>query len=405
MDNMNNTDERDMQNVNTDETAAPEEDNALVAEEAAAPKRRLPVAAFVLYGIAAAALAVYIAARLSPAFADFFNRHIGTVVRGFLAHLTGWIPFSLGEATVIFLPVLAVFMIVHACWRYADSWRSVFIYFCTVLSFVSLLFSVFVFGFGTGYYGTTVDKKLDLDRTAVSPEELYYTAYILAEHVNEESANVTYLCNDFSVMPYTFDEMSRKLVEAYDKVCDTYDFIPRLSSRVKPVMLSEPWTYTHISGVYTYFTGEANINTNFPDYTIPYTAAHEMAHQRGIAREDEANFIAFLVCMASDDPYIRYSGYLEVYEYVASSLYSADRSYYTAVTRRLRSNVTGEMAAYSAFFDKYRENVVANVSETVNNTYLQIQGTVGSKSYGLVVDLAVAYYRSAAYNNSSRTEQ
>ena len=48
MDNMNNTDERDMQNVNTDETAAPEEDNALVAEEAAAPKRRLPVAAFVL---------------------------------------------------------------------------------------------------------------------------------------------------------------------------------------------------------------------------------------------------------------------------------------------------------------------------------------------------------------------
>ena len=52
-----------------------------------------------------------------------------------------------------------------------------------------------------------------------------------------------------------------------------------------------------------------------------------MAHQRGIAREDEANFIAFLVCMASDDPYIRYSGYLEVYEYVASSLYSDDRSY------------------------------------------------------------------------------
>ena len=158
-------------------------------------------------------------------------------------------------------------------------------------------------------------------------------------------------------------------------------------------MLSEPWTYTHISGVYTYFTGEANINTNFPDYTIPYTAAHEMAHQRGIAREDEANFIAFLVCISSDDPYIRYSGYLEVYEYVASSLYSADKNYYSAVYSSLKTNVRAEMAAYSAFFDKYRENVVANVSEAVNNSYLQIHGTVGSKSYGLVVDLAVAYYR------------
>lgn len=394
---MPNTDMENTENTMLPEDPSAEEarpDEAPGAEAAPpAPKRRLPVFAFVLYGIAVAALAVLVAARLSPAFADTFNRYVGAVVRGALAHLTGWIPFSLGEAMVIFLPVAAVFMIVRACRKYSDSWRSVFVYLGSVLSVVSLLFSVFVFGFGTGYYGTTVDEKLGLDRSVVSPEELYYTAATLAAHVNSEAENVKYQYNDFSVMPYTFDEMSRRLVAAYDKVCDEYDFIPRLNSRVKPVMLSEPWTYTHISGVYTYFTGEANINTNFPDYTIPYTAAHEMAHQLGIAREDEANFIAFLVCISSDDPYIRYSGYLEVYEYVASSLYSADKNYYSAVYSSLKTNVRAEMAAYSAFFDKYRENVVANVSEAVNNSYLQIHGTVGSKSYGLVVDLAVAYYR------------
>lgn len=394
---MPNTDIENTENTMLPEDPSAEEarpDEAPGAEAAPpAPKRRLPVFAFVLYGIAVAALAVLVAARLSPAFADTFNRYVGAVVRGALAHLTGWIPFSLGEAMVIFLPVAAVFMIVRACRKYSDRWRSVFVYLGSVLSVVSLLFSVFVFGFGTGYYGTTVDEKLGLDRSVVSPEELYYTAATLAAHVNSEAENVKYQYNDFSVMPYTFDEMSRRLVAAYDKVCDEYDFIPRLNSRVKPVMLSEPWTYTHISGVYTYFTGEANINTNFPDYTIPYTAAHEMAHQRGIAREDEANFIAFLVCISSDDPYIRYSGYLEVYEYVASSLYSANKNYYSAVYSSLKTNVRAEMAAYSAFFDKYRENVVANVSEAVNNSYLQIHGTVGSKSYGLVVDLAVAFYR------------
>ena len=387
---------------NTENTMLPEDTSAegtrpdeAPGAEAAPPalKKRLPVFAFVLYGIAVAALAILAAARLSPAFADTFNRYVGALIRGALAHLTGWIPFSLGEAMVIFLPVAAVFMIVRACRKYSDSWRSVFVYLGSVLSVVSLLFSVFVFGFGTGDYGTTVDEKHGPDRSAVTPEELYYTAATLAAHVNSEAENVKYQYNDFSVMPYTFDEMSRRLVAAYDKVCDEYDFIPRLYSRVKPVMLSEPWTYTHISGVYTYFTGEANINTNFPDYTIPYTAAHEMAHQRGIAREDEANFIAFLVCISSDDPYIRYSGYLEVYEYVASSLYSADKNYYSAVYSSLKTNVRAEMAAYSAFFDKYRENVVADVSEAVNNSYLQIHGTVGSKSYGLVVDLAVAYYR------------
>ncbi len=362
-------------------------------------KKRLPVVSWILYGIALVALVIYIAARLSPSFADFFNRYIGSAVRGFLAYLTGWLPFSLGEAMIIFLPVAAVAMIIYACRRYADSWRSVFVYSGMVISVVSLLFSIFVFGFGTGYHGTTVDRKLGLDRTDVSPEELYLTASILAEHVNDEAANVKYQYNGFSIMPYTYNEMSKKLVEAYDKVCEEYDFIPRLSSRVKPVMLSEPWTYTHISGVYSYFTGEANINTNFPDYTIPYTAAHEMAHQRGIAREDEANFIAFLVCIASDDPYIRYSGYLEVYEYVASSLYSADKTLYSQVYTGLRPKVKAEMAAYNEFFEKYRENVVADISGAVNNSYLQLQGTVGSKSYGLVVDLTVAYYRHIVYNN------
>ena len=45
------------------------------------------------------------------------------------------------------------------------------------------------------------------------------------------------------------------------------------------------------------------------------------------------------------------------------------------------------------FFEKYRESVASNVSEKVNNTFLEMHGTEGTKSYGMVVDLAVAYYR------------
>ena len=152
-------------------------------------------------------------------------------------------------------------------------------------------------------------------------------------------------------------------------------------------------SYTHITGVYTFFTGEANINVNFPDNTLPYTAAHELAHQRGIAREDEANFLAFLVCAESFDPYIRYSGYLNLYEYVASALSSADRQLYLKVSSTLPDLVLGEQYAYSEFFDKYRDSTVSEISETVNNTFLVMHGTEGVKSYGMVVDLAVAYYK------------
>ena len=166
-----------------------------------------------------------------------------------------------------------------------------------------------------------------------------------------------------------------------------------MDSRVKPVLVSEVMSYMHITGVYSFFTGEANLNVNFPAYTLPHTAAHEMAHQRGIAREDEANFMAFLVCIRSDDPYIRYSGYLNAYEYVASALYRADKDlYYQAVTR-LGESVKAELVAYSEFYDQYRDSTVSQVSGAVNDSYLQSQGTPGTISYGMVVDLTVAYYK------------
>jgi hypothetical protein len=152
-------------------------------------------------------------------------------------------------------------------------------------------------------------------------------------------------------------------------------------------------SYTHITGVYTFFTGEANINVAFPDYTLPYTAAHELAHQRGIAREDEANFLAFLVCIGSEDAYIRYSAYVNLYEYVASALASADRTLYAKAASTLPTLAVTEQRAYANFFEKYRDSTASEVSETVNNTFLVIHGTEGTKSYGMVVDLCVAYYK------------
>lgn len=355
----------------------------------------LPIFSWVLFGIAAFSVIIMITYSLWEGFADFYNRYPAAFLRGVFAQISGILPCSIAEAFIIFSPILLVTIIVYANKRFVESWRTVGRFLIITVSVASLFFSTFVLNFGAGYHTSSVDKLLGLDRRDVSAEELRETAEILVEEINKYTDSLAVRSTGSSVMPYGYGKLSEKLVEAYDKVCDEHAFVSRFPSRVKPVMLSEPWTYTHISGVYTYFTGEANINVNFPDYTLPYTAAHEMAHQRGIAREDEANFVAFLVCAASDDEYIRYSGYLNLYEYVANALYSADKEAYSEVRAKLEPAARKEMSAYSAFFDKYRENVAANVTGAVNNAYLTIQGTPGTKSYGMVVDLAVAYLRNA----------
>ena len=103
--------------------------------------------------------------------------------------------------------------------------------------------------------------------------------------------------------------------------------------------------------------------------------------------------IAFLVCIRSSDPYIQYSAYLNVYEYVANALYKADKELYKTARAMIDKKITAEQKAYSAFFSKYTESVASKVSGAVNDTYLKTQGTEGSKSYGMVVDLTVAYLK------------
>lgn len=363
-------------------------------KESLVNKKKLPLFSKISYILAAICAMLFLIFILSEKFSDFFNLHIASILRAALAYITGWIPFSLAEMLFIMIPAITVFTVMFAMKHYADSWRDVLRFCAILISVASLLFSTFTLSFASAYRGTSLDKKLNIERNDVSADELYETALILANELNLESDNIVFQSNGFSIMPYGRGEMNDKLIDAYSVACEKYSFIQRLDSNIKPVMLSGLLSYTHITGIYSFFTGEANINTAFPDYTVPYTAAHELAHQRGIAKEDEANFVAFLVCMESEDAYIRYSAYLNLYEYVSSALYSADVELYRKVNSELDIDVRYEMSAYSKFFEKYEESVASEVTETVNNTFLVIQGTEGTKSYGMVVDLAVAYYKS-----------
>ena len=373
-----------------------EEIEAQKPTEPVAPEERklkLPLVCKIIYALAALCAILYICFICFPEFSDIFNRYVSPLVRGFLATLTGWIPFSLAEFLLLMVPFIVIAIVVFGLKRYSSSWRDVLIFSLTILSVAAYVFSTFTLGFVPAYRGSRLDKKLGLDKQPVSADELRDTTYAVLEELTAIESEIGFKSDGFSVMPYSYEELNDKLMDAYDVACEKYDFIPKLHSRVKRIMLSEPMTYTHISGIYTFFTGEANINTNFPDYTLPYTAAHELAHQRGIAREDEANFVAFLVCKESDDVYIRYSAYLNMYEYLRNALYAANTDYYTETYYSVPVNCRKEMTAYSKFFDKYRENVIEEVSETVNDTFLTINGTEGTRSYGMVVDLAVAYYK------------
>ena len=354
-------------------------------------RKKFPSVTVLFFAVFLISLVCFGVAWLSPTVADFLNRTAGHAVRRGLAALTSWIPFSLIEVLLFLIPLWITLLIVWIVrsvrrpWK-RQRWFAFLLCFCMTLSFL------YIFTMGIAYHTEKLEKKLGMTDSPVSKEELHRTALLCKEKTEELLDSVTFE-NGESVLPYDLSALSEKIVRAYDAFLAEYPIFSSFESRGKPVVASELMSYAQILGVYSCLTGESNLNMCFPDYCLPFTVAHEFAHQRGIARENEANFIAFLVCIRSDDDYIRYSGYMNMYEYLWSALYRADPGTCKEMLAATDPRIRTENAAYSRTYKKYQGTVIGSVSTGINDAYLQWNGTEGSVSYGLVVDLAVAYYR------------
>ncbi|MBQ7411332.1 MAG: DUF3810 domain-containing protein [Clostridia bacterium] len=355
----------------------------------------IPLRAMIIFAITIVSLILFIVVRCSVAFADFFNYYLTMPVRMVISSITSIIPISIAELLLITIPIWIGLLIFFGVKQVNKGKKQGIRYLCYLLCVLCFVFITFVWTYSSGYNTTSIDKKLGLDREIVSAKELYDTALWLTDNLNELAPSIMYDETGASAMPYSYSKMSSKLCDAYNGFVDKYGILHTFRSKIKPIMLSEPMTYTHISGIYSFMTGESNVNVNYPDFIIASSSVHELAHQRGIAREEEANFIAFLVCIGSNDKFLQYSGYLDVYQEVMSALYSADKKLYKDASSRLCEKAYYDRVSYSKFFEKYKDSKPAQISGSINDSFLQANGqTAGVKSYGMVTDLAVAYYKS-----------
>ena len=354
-------------------------------------KKYVPIFTFVCSALTLVSLILLIGSKVSYAFCDAVNSTVCAAYRFVMAKISSIVPFSIFELLVyLVLPVVAllVFLAVKA---FPDNVARVR-YLLTLFGVVLLMYSTYILALGIPYNVTPLASRLDLPSAEVTEDSLYDTARILLDETNALAERLEFDESGSAIMPYSTDELSRKISAAYASLSKKYDFIHGFSSRVKPIATKDAMSQLHILGIYSYFTGESNINVHYPDFNIPYTTAHEFAHQRGIARENEANFIAFLVCLESDDDFIRYSGYLRLYEYVESALYRTNKDRYYELAENMSDAVRGELIADYEVYQRFADNLLGKISSKVNDLYLKANGTEGEISYGLVTRLAVAYY-------------
>ena len=127
------------------------------------------------------------------------------------------------------------------------------------------------------------------------------------------------------------------------------------------------------TGFYFPFTGEANLNVDCPASFLPSTIVHEMAHQRGIASEQECNFIAIAVSLASGDPVYRYSGLLMGYVHLGNALYRADPDRWQVIRDTLPDTVVADLRQNSAYWAAF-EGPVNDAASKVYDSFLKSNG-------------------------------
>ena len=338
-----------------------------------------------------------IAAARPGAVETLYARRVYPGVARVVSMATGWAPVSLAElivlAGVALLLLWAARVLIQARWRR-----------CTAAGLVTAAgrlgavgaLAVLAFDVLWGYnydrasvgalLGYQVAPAPAADLTALSADLLAQAA-ALREGLPEDAAGALKLTDGRrgaagrTARGYTAPDLALRLP------------VPALSAPPKLVLLSPLMSYLGIGGIFIPFTCEANVNATLPDWEIPFTSAHEMAHQRGFAREEEANYVGYLACRAHPDRDFRYSGTFRAALYAMGALARADRASYGRLRGRLGPALQRDLAASAAWHRRY-ESRLGEVQERVNDAYLKTQGQAdGVQSYGRMVDLLIAERR------------
>lgn len=351
--------------------------------------------------ISALIIALHLALRGDHALMARISENVVRPVHAALAWLSSHAGFSVAEALIIVAAAAVLARLVYALVRLLRGKGSLLCAYRLVMELAALALAVYA-GFsllwGVYYYGDDFMAKSGLDGSPVSTEQLETVTEHFVRLANrygdevERNADGFYICDRDAILA-----RSKGL---FDNTVTDFPCMSGPRVAAKGVLLSRGLSYIDFTGFFFPFTGEANVNTDFPPCHFAATVAHELSHQRGVAKEQEANFAAVLASLRSGDADFCYSAAVLAYVHLGNALYSADRAAWERVYGMLNDAVKRDLALNSAYWRQF-ETPVQSVSNTVYEGFLHsYDQTLGLKSYGACVDLLVNYYYADAAEKS-----
>lgn len=331
---------------------------------------------------------------------EIFAKRIYKVLSVVVSTVTGWLPFSLAEGIVLLGPVvclvLVVRFLVHMGKNKEHRFAQCMLGIINVACVAAVILFVYVVGCGVNYHRVSVADYRGITVRDSSKEELYALCTELAGQATELRAELVEYENENGVLqlPMSNRELGLLIKAAYEKLSEELPILEGYYPAPKSIGISKVFSSMELTGVFTCWTMEANVNVDIPDYSRASTMAHELGHLHGFMREEEANFLAYLACMSSEEPIVRYSGTMLALVYAGNALAGQDMELYGELWAKYHEGIVRDFRDNSVYWAQYEDTVISEAADKVNDVYLKAnEQEDGVKSYGRVVDLLLAEYR------------
>ncbi|HHV65942.1 MAG TPA: DUF3810 domain-containing protein [Peptococcaceae bacterium] len=343
----------------------------------------------------------------------FYSLRFSKSLASFLSLTSGIFPFSLAEVLVVLLVLLLLIGIISVTvkslisllkiWhprsrkslgkerpRFRQKTVGFLAYTYRAIVLLGVIYFSFILIWGLNYNRLSFAEIAGLEVQESSVEELAELSGRLIARANELRLSLPEDSRGVFQLEGGFEAVRTLAPLALAKAGEIYPELKGNFGRPKPVFLSELMSYTGITGIYFPFTGEANVNVDIPDSQLPATTCHELAHQRGFAREDEANYIAWVACNLSEEPAFQYSGVQMALIYAMNALYEHAPEKALELQQQYSPQVARDLKHISEYWKKY-EGKAEEVVSDINDAYLKSNRQAeGVQSYGRMVDLLLA---------------
>ena len=269
--------------------------------------------------------------KLIPLWGFIYTTRIYPIIGSLLSSISGLIPFAVGDIFIALSIVWVIFYPIYEIkWRKQLAKRFFFlaakrgcypkkkVVFGRVAEYLLWIYAWFYIAWGLNYSQPNIYCRTGMKPVEVSEAKFREFAYRYADSINSLSEEFNGMVDDGLK-----NRVRDAVLKGYNEIGAKEGINAPFNQHphAKTMLFTPLSSMSGVTGSMGPFFCEFTLNGDIRPHDYPAIYAHEFAHLLGIANEGEANFYSYIVCTASSDKAVKFSGYYHIFFHVLRNVF------------------------------------------------------------------------------------